>query len=152
LSTLRTESAILTSVIDSSEEREIGVHNIPGEFLHAELPAMVHMKVTGDLAQLLNQVFPEFYSEYTVMENGKEFVYLVLTWVLLGNWKSALQFWRHLSEILLSHGYTLNPYDPCVPCTHLQFWKHLSENLLSHGYTLNPYDPCVANKLYCIII
>jgi hypothetical protein len=120
LSTVKTESVILTSVIDSSEERELGVHNIPGEFLNAELPAMVHMKVMGDLAQLLNQVFPELYSEYTVMENGKEFVYLVLTWVLLGNW-SALQFWRYLSEILLSHGYTLNPYDPCVPCTVLTY-------------------------------
>jgi hypothetical protein len=57
-----TESVILTSVIDAAEEREVEVYDIPGAFLHAELPDAVHMKVKGDLARLIIQLCPDVYA------------------------------------------------------------------------------------------
>ena len=77
--TVRTESVILTSIIDASEEREIAVYDIPGAFLHAKLPDVVHMKVAGELATLLVQVDPDTYKDFVIMEKGKETIYLLLT-------------------------------------------------------------------------
>jgi hypothetical protein len=112
--TVKTESVILTSVIDAAEEREVAVYDIPGAFLHAELPDIVHMKVTGDLARLLIHVAPDVYARFKIMENEKDVIYLRLTRALYGCILSALQFWKHLSTNLLSNGYVLNKYDPCV--------------------------------------
>jgi hypothetical protein len=114
LPTVRTESGILASVIDAAEEREVAVYDILGVNLHAELPDAVHLKVTGGLARLLIQVCPDVYAQYMVIENQKEVIYLLLTRALYGCLLSALQFWKHLSANLQSHGYVLNAYDPYV--------------------------------------
>jgi Reverse transcriptase (RNA-dependent DNA polymerase) len=112
--TVKTESVILTSVIDAAEERVIGVYDIPGAFLHSKLPDTVYMKVTGTLTRFLVAVAPDIYSSFVVTENGIDVIYLLLTRALYGCLKSALQFWKHLSGNLVKRGYTLNPYDSCV--------------------------------------
>jgi hypothetical protein len=82
--------ALFSSIIDAAEGRKVAVYDIPGAFLHAELPDTVYMKVTGDLAQLLIQVSPDTYSRYVTSKNGKEVIYLLLTCALYGCLKSAL--------------------------------------------------------------
>jgi hypothetical protein len=72
------------------------------------------MKVTGDLARLLIHVAPDLYARFKIMENEKDFIYLRLTRALYGCILSAQQFWKHLSTNLLSNGYVLIKYDPCV--------------------------------------
>jgi hypothetical protein len=42
--TVKTESVLLTSMIDAYEERTIGVYDTPGAFLHSKLDETVHMK------------------------------------------------------------------------------------------------------------
>jgi hypothetical protein len=112
--TVKTESVILTSIIDADESRFIAVYDIPGAFLHSKLDEDVHMKVTGSLAKYLETIAPDIYGSYITMEKDKEVIYLLLTRALYGCLKSALQFWKHLSSHLWDRGYMLNPYDSCV--------------------------------------
>jgi hypothetical protein len=95
--TVKTESVLLTSIIDADESRFIGVYDIPGAFLHSKLEETVHMKVIGALAKILITIAPDVYSPYVTVEKGQEVIYLVLTRALYGCIKSALQFWKHLS-------------------------------------------------------
>ena len=48
--TVKTESVILTSIIDASEGRIVGIYDIPGAFLHSTLDEVVHIntdKISG---------------------------------------------------------------------------------------------------------
>jgi hypothetical protein len=89
---VRTESVIITSVIDAHEGRKVGVYDIPGAFLYAKQPDATYIRMTGDLAKLLMEVLPETYSRYMTTENGKERIYLMLKKALYGSLKSALLF------------------------------------------------------------
>jgi hypothetical protein len=114
LPTVKTESVILPSMIDADESRFVGVYDIPDAFLHSKLDEVVHMRVTGYLAKYLEAIAPDVYSSYITIENDKEVIYLLLTRAPYGCLKSALQFWKHLSNHLQDHGCILNPYDSCV--------------------------------------
>jgi hypothetical protein len=109
---VKTDSVIVTSVIDAAEGRKVAVYDISGAFLHAELPDIVHLKLNGDLAGLLIHVAPDVYARFKIMENEKDVIYLPLIRALYGCILSALQFWKYLSTNLLSNGYVLNKYNP----------------------------------------
>ena len=114
LPTVKTESFLLTSIIDAAEERYVGIYDIPGAFLHSKLPDIMHVKMTGAMLKCLVAVAPEKYSNFVISENGQDVIYLLLTKALYGCLKSALQFWKHLSKNLIERGYTQNEYDSCV--------------------------------------
>jgi hypothetical protein len=90
--TVKTESVILTSVIDSNESRFVGVYDIPGAFLHSKLDEFVHIKVTGSLAKYLEMIALEMYDRYITLERDREVIYLLLTRVMYRCLKSVLQF------------------------------------------------------------
>jgi hypothetical protein len=100
-STFKTESVLLTSVIDAAEERTVGIYDIPAAFLHSTLPDTLHMKMTGAMLKCLVAVKPDKYSKFVVSENGQDVIYLLLTKALYGCLKSALQFWKYLSNNLI---------------------------------------------------
>ena len=143
--TIRTESVILTSVIDAAGRRDVGIYDIPGAFLNVRLEETVHIKVRGELARMLIQIDPERYAPFAIYESGHLVIYLLLTRALYGCLKSALQFWKHLSGNLTKRGYVTNPYDPCVANKEIngsQFtvvW-HVDDLKLSHE------DPKVVDK------
>ena len=112
--TVKTESVLLTSLIEAKEKRTVGVYDIPGAFLHSKLEETVHMKVSGVLAKCLIEVSKETYGPFVSTENGQTTIYLLLTRALYGCLKSALQFWKHLSGHLKNRGFEQNPYNPCV--------------------------------------
>ena len=135
--TVKTESVLLTSIIDAAEERSVGIYDIPGAFLHSKLPDIVHMKMTGAMLKCLVAVAPEKYSNFVISENGQDVIYLLLTKALYGCLKSALQFWKHLSNNLIRRGYTLNEYDSCVANKEINGYQftivwHVDELKLSH--------------------
>jgi hypothetical protein len=112
--TVKTESVLLTSIIDASEGRVVAVYDIPGAFLHPTLEEVVHVKVTGALTKFLMSIDEKLYSDFVINEKGHDVIYLQLTRALYGCLKSALQLWKHLSGNLMKRGYVLNPYDSCV--------------------------------------
>jgi hypothetical protein len=72
--TVRTESVLLTSMVDAYEKRVIAVYDIPGAFLHTMQTDIVHMKMTGEMAEFLVSVCPKTYSIYIIVENGKSHI------------------------------------------------------------------------------
>jgi hypothetical protein len=106
--TFKTESVLLTFVIDAAEERTVGIYDIPAAFLHSTLPDTVHIKMTEAMLKCLVAVKPDKYSKFVASENGQDVIYLLLTKALYGCLKSALQFWKHLSNNLIKRGYVLN--------------------------------------------
>jgi hypothetical protein len=49
-----------------------------------------------------------------VTEKGRKVLYVLLAKALYGTIRAALLFYRKLAETLVSWGFAINPYDPCV--------------------------------------
>eukprot|EP00980_Cylindrotheca_fusiformis_P012362 scaffold3036_cov117-Cylindrotheca_fusiformis.AAC.1 len=90
--TISVEALFLSCLIDAIERRHVMVVDIPGAFMHADIDETIHVKLVGDIAELLLRVDPS-YRKYVTYERGK----------------------MNLVEFLVNkHGFVMNPYDKCV--------------------------------------
>ena len=111
--TIATESLFISCIIDAMEHRDVATVDIPGAFMQADMDELVHLKIEGELAELLVRVDPK-YREMITYENGKAVIYAELKKALYGTLQAALLFWKELSTFLSERGFIANPYDPCV--------------------------------------
>lgn len=112
--TVAIESVIITSVIDAWEKRDVATVDVPGAFMHADMDEQVHMRLAGQMAELLVKLDPGLYRKYVQIENGKPALYVELRKALYGTLRAALLFWRLLSKQLMTWGFKISPYDWCV--------------------------------------
>jgi hypothetical protein len=112
--TVRTESVLLTPMIDAYKERTVGVYDIPGAFLHAKQTDLTYVKMTDEAVHFIVEISPSTYKDYVITEKGKGVLYLEIKKALYRCVKSALLFWEDLSGKLFKQGYDINPYDRCV--------------------------------------
>jgi hypothetical protein len=113
--TVMTESVLITAAIDAEEGRDVGVIDLQGAFLHADMDDLVVMVLRGELAELMATVAPEIYRKYiTYGKDGKAILYATLQKALYGTLKAALLFYCKLVSELKEHGFRINEYDPCV--------------------------------------
>ena len=114
--TVSTEALFLTSLIDAEEERKVVTVDIPGAFMHSDMDELVHMRLSGPMAELLVRVDPAKYRKYLVKDKkGNDTLYVELTKALYRTCQAALLFWKNLSSFLIDElGFTLNKYDKCV--------------------------------------
>ena len=116
--TVSTEAVLLTSVIDATERRDVASIDIPNAYTQTRITdpkdkAIVRLR--GKLAELMVQVAPEIYRKYIIInKKGQTVLYVRLLNVLYGILKGALLFYKKLTNDLLTIGFELNPYDPCV--------------------------------------
>jgi hypothetical protein len=152
--TVRTESLLLSCVIDAKERRQVMTADVPGAFMQVEIDEVVHIRLVGPLAELLTKVDPELYTKYLVTENGKPVLYVQLQKALHGTLSAALLFWKDLSGLLTKEGFEPNPYDSCVmnktfngkQCTAL--W-HVDDLKISHvGGAVNELMLAKLNSRY----
>ena len=54
--TISIESLFLTCIVDAMEKRHVITCDIPGAFMQAEMDEVVHVKLDGELAELLVKV------------------------------------------------------------------------------------------------
>ena len=66
--TVTTEALFLTSLIDAEEERDIATVDIPGAFMHSDMDELVHVRLSGPMAELLVRVDPEKHRKYVVKD------------------------------------------------------------------------------------
>ena len=112
--TITLESLFLTSLIDAIEGRHVVTCDIPGAFMHADMDELVHVKLEGELAELLIKVDPT-YSKFLTYEFGKKVIYTKLNKALYGTMQASYLFWKDLSSYLVNDlGFEVNPYDWCV--------------------------------------
>jgi hypothetical protein len=57
---------------------------------------------------------PAHYSPFVTEENGKLVLHVLLKKALYGTLEAAKLFWQTLSNVLMSWGFVINPYDCCV--------------------------------------
>jgi hypothetical protein len=113
--TVRTESVMLSCVIDATEGRDVATADVPGAFMQTDIDEDVYIRMSGPLAKLLTKVDPEKYSSFVVQEGGTEVLYAKLNKALYGTLQAALLFWEEFSNMLIKDcGFTANPYDECV--------------------------------------
>lgn len=73
------------------------------------------MRLDGILAELMVKVAPKLSRKFfTTNAKGKLVLYVQLEKAVYGMMKSALLFYRKLVADLISLGFEINPYDPCV--------------------------------------
>ena len=112
------EAVLLMSVINATEQHDVASIDIPNAYTQTQITdpndkAIVRLR--GKLADLIVQVAPEIYRKYIIINRkGQTVIYVCLLNVLYGILKGALLFYKKLTTILLSIGFELNPYDPCV--------------------------------------
>jgi hypothetical protein len=113
--TVTSEAIFVQSTMYAHENRDMATSDIPGAFLQADNPDFVLMHLGGILAELMIKVAPKLYRKYvTTNAKGTPVLYVQLEKAVYGMMKSALLFYRKLVADLLSLGFEINPYDPCV--------------------------------------
>ena len=113
--TVSMEAVFLTAVIDSLENRDVAVLDVPGAFMQADIDELVHVRFTGEMVKMLLQIDEQMYSEYVVMEKGEQVMYMELLKALYGTLRAARLFWQKLSKQLIAGwGFVPNKYDDCV--------------------------------------
>ena len=119
--TVSLESVFITCAIEAKERRDVAVMDLPGAFLHADCEDHVLMRFQGRLAELMEMVAPQIYRRYVVTDSrGESILFVKLQKALYGMLKSALLFYKKLAVDLVSHGFKINPYDPCVVTKDIQ--------------------------------
>ena len=112
--TISLESVFLTSIIDSLKDRDVITCDIPGAFMQTDMDELIHVKLEGELADLLIRVDPT-YTQFLTYETGKKVIYAELNKALYGTVQASYLFWKDLSKFLVDAlGFTVNPYDWCV--------------------------------------
>ena len=112
--TITTEAVFLTRLVDAIENRYVATCDVPGVFMHSDIDEQVHLKLEGEIAELLVKVVPT-YAEFVSKEKGKTVIYTELSKALYGTLQAALLFWKNLSTFLIKdQGFQVNLYDWCV--------------------------------------
>jgi hypothetical protein len=99
--TVRTESVLITSMLDAYDGRIVGVYDIPGAFLHANQTDSTYIKTIDETLKFLVEISQDTYKDYVTVEKGKDVPYHVLQKSLYGCVKSALLFWEDSWSIAL---------------------------------------------------
>ena len=145
--TVSLEIILTTLIIDAYEGRYVSISDVPGAYLHAEMPEckMVLMKLTGQFVDIMCDVNPE-YKKYIRYERGVKVLYLRVLRAIYGCLESALLWYNLYSTTLVDMGFELNPYDLCVANktingTQCTIAFYVDDNKISHK------DPAVVKKV-----
>ena len=131
--TVAIESVILSGAIDAAERRDVATCDIPGAFMQTDIDELIHVRMDGELAEIMAKIDPGLYEQSMVRSPGQ----MVLNKALYGTLQAALLFWKDLSGALQEWGYVINPYDRCVAnkvvngTQHTVLW-HVDNLKLSH--------------------
>ena len=113
--TVATDIVMITAAIAAQKHRDVMTIDLPGAYLHTDNDEETIMLFKGKLAELLVQVEPSLYCKYVITSSKDEpMLYVKLHKALYGLLRSALLFYRKLSQQLVDNGFTINNYDPCV--------------------------------------
>jgi len=125
---------------DAFEKRDVAIFDVPGAYSFADLDdKFVLSKIEEDFVKIMCDVNSDFVEDI-VYENEKPVLYVQILKALYGMIESALLWYLLYIEVLLKHGFELNPVDKCVAnkiidgkqCT---IGLHVDDNMISHVKT-----------------
>ena len=108
----------MTSTIYAAEERDVAVIDTPNAFIQTRIKNdedKVVLRLRGKLADLLIKTAPEIYRKHiTINRKGETALYARALNEIYGIMKATLIFYQKFVGDLMTIGFELNPYDPCV--------------------------------------
>jgi hypothetical protein len=112
--TVATESALLTSLVDAQENRDIIIVDIPNAFIQTVMENnedKVVMRIRGHMVDVLVKVAPRVYGPYVSTDKQGRTQLLVKC---LNAIYGMILHYCNFTRSLKNQGYVMNPYDPCV--------------------------------------
>ena len=82
--TVYRESVLIREKIVTHEGCEIGICDIPGAFLSADMDENVKMGMRGRLVELMVNIAPQIYRQHVIYKKAKPFLFVTLKKVLYG--------------------------------------------------------------------
>ena len=144
--TIHVESLLLLCIIDAIEGRYVVTLDIPGAFMQADIDEIIHVKLVGELAELLVRVDPS-YEQFIHYEKNQKVIYTELDKALYGTLQAGLLFWKKLSAFLVDQlGFEKNPYDFCV-ANKMVNGKQLTVGWHVDDLKISHVDPTVVEHL-----
>ncbi len=112
---LSNEALMCLLLINSFENRDIAVFDVPGAYLHAEMPKdkFAILKIENEFVNIMCNVNPEYLNDVRY-EGKRKVLHVRILKALYGMIKPALLWHSLYTEILEKEGFELNPYDRCV--------------------------------------
>ena len=89
-------------MIDAREGRVVKTVDVPGAFIQADMPDLVHVHFTREMVNKLIEIDKEMYEPCMVIEWGDRVLYMELLKALYGTVKAAWLFWERLAKHLVS--------------------------------------------------
>ena len=99
------ESALLAETIDAHEERDVGICDIPGAILSADMDEDVKKTMCGRLAEVMVKIAPQIYRQQVIYEKGRLVLYITLEKALYGCLRSAMLFYEQLVAYMTGKGF-----------------------------------------------
>ena len=102
-------------MIDAYEERDVVIFDLPGAYLHAEMPKdkRLLMKFRDEFVDIMCKVNPE-YEQDVVVEHGKRVLYVRILRAIYGCIELVLLWYELYVSVLKEMIFQLNPYNKCV--------------------------------------
>ena len=88
------EALFLLCLIDAAKQQKVITCDIPGAFMQVDMDEQIHLKLDGEIAELLLRVDPS-YSKYATHEKGKLVIYTEYRIL-----QASLLFWKDLKKFL----------------------------------------------------
>eukprot|EP00957_Ditylum_brightwellii_P098862 7530993-Ditylum_brightwellii.AAC.1 len=109
------ESFITTLLIDAYEDRDVAIYNVPGAYLHADIPKdkLLLMIFREQFVDIICGVNPDFKQHVRTIK-GKKVFYVTVQQAIYGCIESALLWYKCYTEKFEKEGFKINPYDKCV--------------------------------------
>ena len=113
--TVSFEAQISTLLIDAVEGRKVTTFDIPGAYLHADMPESkkLLLKLRGKFVEIMCDVNKE-YKKHVLYEKGQKVLYMKISKAIYGCIESALIWYELYVSVLGNLGFELNQYDRCV--------------------------------------
>ena len=108
--TVNISNVFIEAAIAHKKQLIVTSLDIGSAYLNAKMKKKVVMKIGKEFTRILCKLFPKY--EPYVDKNGC--LYVILNKALYGCLESAQLWYEELKEKLLSLGFEINPYDPCV--------------------------------------
>jgi hypothetical protein len=118
LPTVMTESILLTCIIDSQEDRDVAIIDIPNAFIQTRVDRRKghgHHWMHGVLVDILLKIAPDVYKPFVhVDKKGVKQLLLKCQNAIYGMMLASLLYYKKFVNSLKSIGFETNLYDPCI--------------------------------------
>jgi hypothetical protein len=148
LPTVATESALLLCIVDTKEEWDVAVVDIPNAFFQyvENEKDMAFIKIRGILVYILVEIAPDVHKSYVSKDkNGNKQLLVLCHKYLYGTMVASLLYYQKFVNSLMDIDFVINPYDPCIANKKIEGKQmticfHVDECKLSHCKTKVMYS------------